>query len=177
MRGSGSLRGGREADVAGEDGGKLDGGEGVARADEDAGGGALEDVKGRTGSDAEGVEAAESGAVVVCEAGDDVVSGRDGGERGVCGGGEFAGEGRDAVAVGVEGWIAKLGGDALFEALADEMLEALGLVVDLVEGVIEDLEEEGFEEAMVAEDLEGAETAGFGEADAAVALVVHKGVG
>jgi hypothetical protein len=76
------------------------------------------------------------------------------------------------VAVGIEAGVAEFGGDALLETLGDEVLEALGLGVNLFEGVIEDLEEKGFNKAMVAEDLEGAFAAGRGETHAAMQLVV-----
>jgi hypothetical protein len=49
--------------------------------------------------------------------------------------------------------------------------------VDLLEGVIEDFEEKGFNEAVVAENLEGAFAAGRGETHAPVQLVVNGRVG
>lgn len=51
------------------------------------------------------------------------------------------------------------------------MFEALGLLVDLVPRVVEDFVEEGFEEAMVTNDFEGALAAGLGEMDSAMLLV------
>jgi hypothetical protein len=81
----------------------------------------------------------------------------------------------DGVAVGVEGGMAELGGDALLEALGDEVFEALGLFVDLFDGVVEDLVEEGLDEAMVADDFECAALAGGREQDAPVAFVFDQG--
>ena len=85
--------------------------------------------------------------------------------------GERAVEGGDGVAVRVELGMAELGGDALLEALGDEVLEALGFLMDFVPGVVEDFVEEGFDEAVVADDLEGALLSGLRELDAVVLLV------
>ena len=151
-----SLRGERE----------LDGSGGAAGFDEEA----------SAGLDSAGAEEVESGGVTVGDAFDEEActgSGlreRDGGW--VTRLGHAAVEGGDAVAVGVEAGVAEFGGDALLESLGDEMLEALGFVVDLFEGVIEDLEEKGFKETMVAENFEGAFAAGRGETHTAMQLVV-----
>ena len=75
----------------------------------------------------------------------------------------------------VELGIAELGGDALFESLGDEVLEALGLLVHLFHGVVEDLVEEGLDEAMMADDLERAPLAGRRELHAAVASRSRRG--
>ncbi len=56
--------------------------------------------------------------------------------------------------------MAELGGDALLEALGDEVFEALGLLVHLFDGVVEDLVEEGLDEPVVTHDLERAALAG-----------------
>ncbi len=68
--------------------------------------------------------------------------------------------GGDEVAVRVDLGVAEFGGDALFEALGDEVLEAFCLFVDLFDGVVEDLVEEGLDEAVVAHDFERAAFAG-----------------
>jgi len=88
--------------------------------------------------------------------------------------GHGAVEGGDAVAVGVAGGVVELGGDAGFEFFGDEVLEALGFVVQFVEGIIQDFEEEGFDEAVVTDDLQRALTARGGETDAAAALVLDE---
>ncbi len=76
-------------------------------------------------------------------------------------GGDGAVKSGDGVTVGVEVGMAKFGGDAFFKAFGDEVFEALGFLVDLVPGVAEDLVEKGFEQAMVADDLESAFFAGL----------------
>ena len=70
-------------------------------------------------------------------------------------GGERAVECRDGVAVRVELGMTELGGDALLEALGDEVFEAFGFEMDFVPRVVEDLVEEGLEEAVMSDDLEG----------------------
>jgi hypothetical protein len=82
--------------------------------------------------------------------------------------------GGDRVAMRIELGVAELGGDALFEALRDEMFEAFGLLMHLVPGIVEDLMEESFDEAMVANDLESSLLSGFGERYAVVLLVDDK---
>lgn len=163
------------------------GGEGVA--EEGGGGGAADaDLPGAfegellaegeadAGADALRGEVAEHGGVFVGDADDfGGLAGAELGEGLQVLAGEGAVEGGDGVAVGVELGVAELGGDALFEALGDEVLEALGLLVDLVPGVVEDLVEEGFEEAMVADDLEGALAACAGELDAVVFAIENHG--
>jgi hypothetical protein len=71
----------------------------------------------------------------------------------------------------IELGVAELGGDALFEALGDEVFEALCFLVNFVPGIVEDLVEEGLEEAMMADDLEGALLSGLRELDAVMLLV------
>ena len=88
--------------------------------------------------------------------------------------GHGAVEGGDAVAMGVAGGVVELGGDAGFEFFRDEVLKAFGFAVKFVERVVEDFEEEGFYEAVVADDFERAFAAGGGEADAAAALVLDE---
>ncbi len=75
----------------------------------------------------------------------------------------------------VELGVAEFGGDALFEPLRDEVLEALGLLVHFVPGIVEDLVEEGLDEAMMADDLEGAFLSGFRELHAVVLFVDDQG--
>lgn len=85
-------------------------------------------------------------------------------------------EGWDAGAVGVAVGVTELGGDAGLEALGDEVFQALGLVVQLVQVVVEHAMKEGLDETVMADDLEGTAATQRREADAAVALVVDKRV-
>ena len=149
---------GAEADGAGGGGGQVQDAGGVAEGDwVVVVGGAAAGAQTDSGGDTAGFEALEERGIPVGDAVDDEgafvldVSERD---RFLLR--HFAVHGGDAVAVGVEFGMAEFGGDALFEALGDEMLEALGFRVDFFDGVIEQFVEEGFDEAVVAEDLEGA---------------------
>jgi len=136
----------------------------------------LGEGEGDSGADALSGEVAEHLGVFVGDAGDLCgLAGTELREGLVLGAGQGAVEGGDGVAMGVELRVAKLGGDALFKALGDEVLEALGFLMDLVPRVVEDSVEEGLDEAMVANDLEGALFSGFGEPDAVVLLVDDHG--
>jgi len=75
------------------------------------------------------------------------------------------------VAVGVACGVVELGGDTGFEFFRDEVFEAFGFVVEFVERIVEDFEEEGFYEAMVANDFQRAFAAGSGQADTTSTLV------
>lgn len=55
--------------------------------------------------------------------------------------------------VRIELRVAELRGDSFFEPLGDEMLQPLGFVVNFLERIIENLKQEGFDEAMMADDL------------------------
>src|SRR5206468_683341 len=89
--------------------------------------------------------------------------------------GQRAVECGNGVAVWVKLRVSELGGDALFESLGDEVLEALGLLVHFVPRVAEDLMKKSFEQSMVTNNFESALLSGLGELDAAVLLVDHKG--
>ena len=67
--------------------------------------------------------------------------------------------------------MAELGGDALLEAFRDEVFEAFGLLMDFVPGIVENLMEEGFEEAVMADDLKGAPFSRLGELYSVVLLI------
>ena len=82
----------------------------------------------------------------------------------------------DAGAMGVAVGVAQLGRYAGFEALGDEVLQALGFVVKLVDFVVEHAVQEGLDEAMVADDLQGAATTCVGETDTVVPLVFNQRV-
>ena len=153
---------GAEPDGAGGVRGEVEDSGGVAEGDCVAVfGGAAAGAETDSGGDTAGFEALEERGIPVGDAVDDEgafvldVSEGDGFLLR-----HFAVHGGDAVAVGVEFGMAEFGGDALLEALGDEMLEALGFRVDFFDGVIEQFVEEGFDEAVVAEDLKGAAPAG-----------------
>ena len=71
---------------------------------------------------------------------------------------------RDRVAVGVDGGESEVGVDPVDEAFGDGVLHVLGLLVDLVPGHRERMDQEEFDEAMPPEDLEREPLAGGGEA-------------
>lgn len=177
--GCGLFCAGEEADVAGGFVGEVERGGGTAYAYRVAlDGGFSSDTELRAGFDAAGLEVPQGGDISVGDAFDDKGSFLlDIGEKDGVLLGHLAFQGGDGVAVGVDARVAQLGGDALLEALGDEVLEALGFFVDLFDGVIKDLVEEGFDEAVVTEDFERSAFAGGGELDAAMALVFHEGCG
>jgi len=84
-------------------------------------------------------------------------------------------DGWDAVAVRVGVGMAEFFGDAGLEVFGDEVLQALGLIVQLFDRVVEDFVEERFDEAMVPDDFECAAAAHGGEANTFAALVVEQG--
>lgn len=80
-------------------------------------------------------------------------------------------EGRDAGTVGITLGMAQLGVDAGLEALGDEVLQALGLVVEFVQFIVEHAMQEGLDQSVVADNFEGAAAARGRKDDTAVALV------
>ena len=60
----------------------------------------------------------------------------------------------DAGAMGVAVGVAELGRYAGFEALGDEVFQAFGFVVQLVDFVVEHPMQEGLDEAVVPNDLQ-----------------------
>ncbi len=68
----------------------------------------------------------------------------------------------------------ELSGDALFEALGDEVFKPLSFLVDFVPRVVEHLVKEGLNETMMADDLKSALLSGLGELDAVVLLVRYE---
>jgi hypothetical protein len=66
--------------------------------------------------------------------------------------------------------IAQFAGNALLKLLRDEMLQPFGLVVQLVNSIIEHAEEECFDQPVMANNLERPLTSAFGEADAAMGI-------
>ena len=56
--------------------------------------------------------------------------------------------------VGIDFRMPKLGGNALFKSLGDEMLQTLGLFMHFVDWIIEDLVEKRLDQPMVTHDFE-----------------------
>ena len=80
----------------------------------------------------------------------------------------------DRVAVRVDRRVAELGGDQLLELLGQRVLEHLGLGVHLVPGHPEALDEEQLDEPVVADHLERDAPPAFGQAYAAIPLVLDE---
>src|SRR6185437_15653099 len=72
----------------------------------------------------------------------------------------------DAGAMWIAVGVAELGGDPGFEALGDEVFQALGLVVQLIDFVVEHAIQEGLDETVVTDDLQGAAASRWRETDA-----------
>src|SRR5262249_6974124 len=90
---------------------------------------------------------------------------------------DLAAKGRDGVTVRVELGLAEELEDALLHSLRDHVLEAFGLIVDLVPGVAEDPDEEHLEQAVMAHQLQGDLTALAGQLLPAVAVVLDQALG
>src|SRR3954471_2553278 len=91
-------------------------------------------------------------------------------------GGHGAVEGGNAAAVGVAIRLPQLGIDAGFEALGDEVLQALGLIVQLVYFVVEHAIEEGLDQAVVPDDFECSAATGGRQAPPAMPLAFDQWV-
>ena len=83
-------------------------------------------------------------------------------------------EGGDAGSMGVAVGVAELGRYTCFEALGDEVFQAFGFVVQLVDLVVEHPMQESLDEAMVANNLQCTAPARSGETDAAMALILDQ---
>ena len=83
----------------------------------------------------------------------------------------------DRIPVRVVLGVAERGGDALLELLGDVVLEHLGLVVDAIPGHAERVGEEGLEQAVMADHLEGDALTGLGQLDPVVRLVADQSEG
>src|SRR2546430_981197 len=86
----------------------------------------------------------------------------------------LAGEAWDGVPVRVQLRPAEQLEDSSLHPLRDHVLESLGLVVDLVPGVAQHLDQEHLEQAVVADELEGDLPAFLGELLAAVPVVLDQ---
>ena len=67
--------------------------------------------------------------------------------------------------------ISQEGSDALLKFFTDEMLQPLCFIVQLLNRVVQDLEEERLNQAVMANDLQGSVAALVGQGDAAMAFV------
>jgi len=86
-------------------------------------------------------------------------------------GGHMAGGGGDGVAVGVGAGVAEVFVDALEDFFGDGVFEVVGFVVDFGPVEAEHFDEEEFDEAVAAKDVEGELFAAAGESDAAARFV------
>src|SRR5438067_1415936 len=98
-------------------------------------------------------------------------------QRAVAEGPDLAGEARDGVPMRVELWPPKELEDARLHALGDDVLEPLGLVVDLIPAVTEHLDEEHLHQPVVADELKGDPPAFAGQLLAAVPVVLDQALG
>lgn len=74
----------------------------------------------------------------------------------------------------IELWVPKFISDAFLEALRDEVLQAFGFIVNLVDGIVENLIEKGLNQSMVADNLQRASLASAGETNPIMSLVIDK---
>jgi hypothetical protein len=79
-----------------------------------------------------------------------------------------------AAAVRIAVGVAQLGIDAGLEALGDEVLQALGFIVQLVDVVVKHAMKEGLYQAVMPDNLECAAPAHVGKTDTAMAFVFHQ---
>lgn len=70
--------------------------------------------------------------------------------------------------------IAQFGCDAVLKLFRDEMLQSLRLFVNLVPGVIQNIVQEAFEQAMVANHFQGTLSAGTRKAHSMVLFIKHE---
>ena len=91
-------------------------------------------------------------------------------------GGHGAVEGGNAAAVGVAIRLAQLGINAGFKTLRDEVLQALGFIVQLVDFVVEHAMEESLDQAVVTDDFECPTAPGGRQADTTMTLVLDQRV-
>ena len=64
------------------------------------------------------------------------------------------------MAVGIKLWVTEFCGNTLFEALRDEMLQPLGLVMDLLDGIVQYFVQKCLQQPMMAHDLQRAPPTG-----------------
>ena len=83
----------------------------------------------------------------------------------------------DGVAVGIDPRITQPRGDAIFQAFRNVVFQALGFLMHLVPGVIEDVMEKTLEQTVVADHLEGATPSGRAESYSAMLFVGDEGFG
>jgi hypothetical protein len=85
-------------------------------------------------------------------------------------------ESRDTGAVRVAVRVAEFGVDASFKTLGDEVFQALGLAVELVEVIVEHTVKKSFDKAVMTDDLQRTAAAEGGQADPAMAFVFDQRV-
>ena len=85
--------------------------------------------------------------------------------------GQFLG---GSVSGRVSFWIAQFPRDAIFQPLRDVVLQAFALIVNLVPRVVEEIMQETFQQAVMAENLQSAHLARGSQTHSVVFLVFHK---
>lgn len=83
-------------------------------------------------------------------------------------------QGRDAMPMRVGSRMPQLRRDPLLERLRDEVLQPLSFIVQLTNGVIEDLKEKRFDQPMVPHNLQGASSPGTRQLHAFSSFIVHQ---
>src|SRR5271168_454614 len=71
--------------------------------------------------------------------------------------------------------IAEFGGNPILEFFGDEMLQTLGLFMDFVPRIIENVVQEAFEQPVVANHFQSASPAGWRKTHTVVLFVTHEG--
>lgn len=71
--------------------------------------------------------------------------------------------------------ITQLGGNPILQFFGDEMLQTLGLFMDFVPLIIENVVQEAFEQAVVANHFQSASSAGWRKTHAMVLFITHEG--
>ena len=71
--------------------------------------------------------------------------------------------------------IAENGGNAVFKTLGDEVFQPLGLLMHFVPGILQNVMQEEFEQAVMADEFPGAAFSGRRESDTLVLLIHNEG--
>ena len=77
--------------------------------------------------------------------------------------------------VRVDFGIAQDRGHAVFETLGDEVFQPFGLLVHFVPGILQNVMQEEFEQAVMADEFPGAAFSGRRESDTLVLLIHNEG--
>ena len=77
--------------------------------------------------------------------------------------------------MGIVGWIAKRQADALFQIFGNHMFQTIRFAMDLIPGIPQFLVQEGFQKAVVADDLQRNLLSFDCQRNAVVLLIIDKG--